>query len=191
LHDQQTDFEILKESAAKDTDAFRVFMGRYQERVYGLVCRFTGDAEIARDLVQDIFLKVYRAAGSYTPDAGVFTWLYRITANHCINFMHNRKRDPLYAAEEDTAATQAVLSAVSRPANQETSLEQQERGRMVRRALDSLPLRQKMAITLLRFEGLRYKEISQILECSVSAVESLIFRGMETLKTILTEEMKK
>jgi RNA polymerase sigma-70 factor, ECF subfamily len=191
LYDQRTDFELLKESAGKDTDAFRIFMGRYQERVYGLVCRFTGDAEIARDLAQDIFLKVYRAAGSYTPDAGVFTWLYRITANHCINFVHSRKRDPLYAAEEDTAATKTVLSAVSRAANQETDLQQQERAHMVRRALDSLPLRQKMAITLLRFEGLSYKEISQILECSVSAVESLIFRGMESLKTILIEEMKK
>jgi len=191
LYDQRTDFELLKESAGKDTDAFSIFMGRYQERIYGLVCRFTGDAEIARDLAQDIFLKVYRAAGSYTPDAGVFTWLYRITANHCINFAHSRKRDPLYAAEEDTAATKTVLSAISRAANQETDLQQQERAHMVRRALDSLPLRQKMAITLLRFEGLRYKEISQILECSVSAVESLIFRGMESLKTILTEEIKK
>lgn len=190
MREQQTDFELLKATADKDTGAFRAFMGRYQERVYGLVCRFTGDAETARDLVQDIFLKVYRAAGSYTPDAGVFTWLYRITANHCINFVQSRKRDPLYAAEEDTAATPAVLSAVSRAANQETSLEQQERVRMVRRALDSLPPRQKMAITLLRFEGLSYKEISRILECSISAVESLIFRGMETLKQILAADME-
>jgi RNA polymerase sigma-70 factor, ECF subfamily len=191
LYDQRTDFELLKASAGKNTDAFRVFMARYQERVYGLVCRFSGDADTARDLVQDIFLKVYRAAASYTPDAGVFTWLYRITANHCINFVQRRKRDPLYAAEEDTAATHAVLSAVSQAANQETALEQQERARMVRRALDTLPPRQKMAITLLRFEGLSYKEISHILECSVSAVESLIFRGMEALTIILTEEMKK
>ena len=67
-------------------------------------------------------------------------------------------------------------------------LEQQERARMVRRALDSLPLRQKMAITLLRFEGLSYKEISRVLECSVSAVESLVFRGMDALKNTLGAE---
>jgi RNA polymerase sigma-70 factor, ECF subfamily len=192
LHDnQQTDFQLLKAAAHKDTDAFRVFMARYQERVYALVYRFTGDRETSRDLAQDIFLKVYRAAGSYTPDAEVFTWLYRIAANHSINFLHSRKRDPLYSAEEESAAAHAGLSAVSRTATQETALEQQERSRMVRRALDSLPPRQKMAITLLRFEGLCYKDISQILECSVSAVESLIFRGMEALKTILTEELKK
>ena len=190
MHNQRTDFELLKAAAGKDTDAFRLFMTRYQERVFTLVCRFNGDRETARDLVQDIFLKVYRAAGSYTPDAEAFTWLYRITANHCINFLQSRKRDPLYSAEEDTAATQAVHSAVSRTATQETALEQQERSRMVRRALDSLPPRQKMAITLLRFEGLRYKDIAQILECSVSAVESLVFRGMDALKTIVAEEMK-
>jgi RNA polymerase sigma-70 factor (ECF subfamily) len=191
VFDQRTDFELLKAAAGKDADAFRLFMARYQERVYGLVCRFTGDRETARDLVQDIFLKVYCAAGSYTPDAGVFTWLYRITANHCINCMQSRKRDPLYAAEEDAALTPGVLSAVSRAATQETALEQQERARMVRQALDSLPLRQKMAITLLRFEGLSYKEISQVLECSVSAVESLVFRGMDALKKTLGAELEK
>ncbi len=58
---------------------------------------------------------------------------------------------------------------------------------MVRRAIDSLPQRQKMAITLLRFEGLSYLEISEVLGCSVSAVESLIFRAMETLKKLLGE----
>ena len=64
MFDQRTDFELLKAAAWKDPDAFRLFMARYQERVYGLVCRFTGDRENARDLVQDIFLKVYCAAGS-------------------------------------------------------------------------------------------------------------------------------
>ena len=164
MHDPRTDYELLRAAAQKDSDAFRLFMARYQERVYTLVCRFTGDREIARDLVQDIFLKVYRAAGSYTPGAELFTWLYRITANHCINFLESRKRDPLYAAQEDTAATRTAAHPGSLTATPETALEQQERSRAVRRALDALPPRQKMAITLLRFENLSYKAIAGVLQ---------------------------
>ena len=188
MHEHSSDTELLKAIAEKDTPAFKVFMSRYQERVYRTVYRFIGDTEATRDLVQDIFIKVYRAADSYTPDAGLFTWLYRITANHCINFLQKQKRDPLFKAEEPLVQTLASAIDSGQSASPEINLVRQERTLMVRRAIDSLPQRQKMAITLLRFEGLSYKEISKILECSVSAVESLIFRGMEALKKLLSEE---
>jgi len=188
VHEHSSDTELLKAIAGKDTAAFKVFMSRYQERVYRTVYRFIGDTEASRDLVQDIFLKVYCAAGSYTPDAGLFTWLYRITANHCINFLQKQKRDPLFKAEEPLVQTLASAHASDKSASPENNLVRQERTLMVRRAIDALPQRQKMAITLLRFEGLSYKEISEILECSVAAVESLIFRGMEALKKLLSEE---
>ena len=184
MYEHSSDTELLKAIAKKDTAAFQIFMTRYQGRVYRIVYHFIGDAEIARDLVQDIFLKVYRAAASYRPDAGLFTWLYRITANHCINFLQKQKRDPLFKAAEPLAAAHNA----GQSASPESSLLRQERTLMIRRSLDSLPRRQKMAIILLRFEGLSYIEISKVLGCSVSAVESLIFRGMETLKKLLLEE---
>lgn len=183
-----SDAELLKAIARKDTAAFKVFMSRYQDRVYRTVYRFIGDSESSRDLVQDIFIKVYRASASYAPDAGLFTWLYRITANHCINFLQKQKRDPLYKAEEQPVQTLSSAHNSGQSASPENNLVRQERTVMVRRAIDSLPQRQKMAITLLRFEGLSYHEISEILGCSVSAVESLIFRGMEALKKLLSEE---
>jgi RNA polymerase sigma-70 factor (ECF subfamily) len=184
VHEHSSDSELLNAIAHKDTAAFEVFMSRYQERVYRTVYRFIGDTEAARDMVQDIFLKVYRAAASYRPDAGLFTWLYRITANHCINLLQKQKRDPLFKAEEPFTATHTAGPSAS----PESSLLQRERTLMISRSLDALPRRQKMAIILLRFEGLSYAEISKVLGCSVSAVESLIFRGMETLKKLLIEE---
>jgi RNA polymerase sigma-70 factor (ECF subfamily) len=189
VYEHSSDSDLLKAIARKDTSAFKIFMTRYQERVYRTVFRFTGDPEITRDLVQDVFLKVYRAAVSYTPDAELFTWLYRITVNHCINYLQKQKRDPLYKAEEQPIQTQSYGVGFSHIASPESNLVKQERTLAVRRALDSLPHRQKMAITLLRFEGLSYREIAEILACSVSAVESLIFRGMETLKKLLSEEL--
>jgi RNA polymerase sigma factor (sigma-70 family) len=102
--------------------------------------------------------------------------------------LQKQKRDPLFKAEEPLAQTLASAHASDKSASPENNLVRQERTLMVRRAIDSLPQRQKMAITLLRFEGLSYKDISEILECSVAAVESLIFRGMEALKKLLSEE---
>jgi RNA polymerase sigma-70 factor (ECF subfamily) len=188
VHEHSSDTKLLKAIARKDTAAFKVFMSRYQERVYRTVYRFIGDAEATRDLVQDIFLKVYRAAASYTPDAGLFSWLYRITANHCITFLQKQKRDPLFKSEESLVQTLASANSSVQSASPESTLVRQEWMLRVRRAIDSLPQRQKMAITLLRFEGLSYLEISEVLGCSVSAVESLVFRGMETLKKLLLEE---
>lgn len=185
-----SDAELIREIARKDNEAFKTFMARYQERVYRTVCRFTGDAEISRDLVQDIFVKIYRAAGSYSPDAEVFTWLYRITVNHCINFLQHQKRDPLYKAEETGNQGHAPVIASESAITRHSTLEKDDRARLVRRALDCLPERQKIAITLLRFEDLSYREIAGVLGCSVAAVESLIFRGMETLKKILPAELK-
>jgi RNA polymerase sigma-70 factor (ECF subfamily) len=188
VHEHSSDSELLKAIARKDTAAFKIFMSRYQERVYRTVYRFTGDAETTCDLVQEIFLKIYRAAASYTPDAGLFTWIYRITANHCINFLQKQKKDPLFKADELLVQTLSSAPDSNQSASAESALVRQERTFIVRRAIDSLPQRQKMAITLLRFEGLSYLEISEVLGCSVSAVESLIFRGMETLKKLLIKE---
>ncbi len=185
-----SDAELIREIARKDNEAFKTFMARYQERVYRTVCRFTGDAEISRDLVQDIFVKIYRAAGSYSPDAEIFTWLYRITVNHCINFLQHQKRDPLYKAEGTGNQGHAPVIASEIAITHQSTLEKDDRARLVRRALDCLPERQKIAITLLRFEDLSYREIAGVLGCSVAAVESLIFRGMETLKKILPAELK-
>lgn len=190
MYEHASDYELIKAIAQKDTEAFKVFMTRYQERVFRTVYRFVGDAENTRDLVQDIFLKVYRSAHSYTPDAELFTWLYRIIANHCINFTVKQKKDPLFKAREHShppGSSEADRPHVESP---EKNLLRHERSLRVRQALDSLPERQKLAITLLRFEGLSYREISTILGCSVSAVESLVFRGMETLKKSLSPELE-
>ncbi len=190
MYEHASDHELIKAIAQKDTEAFKVFMTRYQDRVFRTVYRFVGDAESTCDLVQDIFLKVYRSAHSYTPDAELFTWLYRIIANHCINFTVKQKKDPLFMAREHSQPSGSSEADRAHVESPEKNLLRQERSLRVRQALDSLPNRQKLAITLLRFEGLSYREIAAILGCSVSAVESLIFRGMETLKKSLSKEFE-
>jgi len=177
-----SDSELMMAVADNDKDAFKEIMQRYQARVYRLVYRFTSDEEITKELTQDIFLKLYKAAGSYSPDAQFFTWLYRIVTNYCINFTRKKKRDPLHHTDETLDEKNSVVYGGSGHNNQLSTLEKEERAVLVRKALDSLPERQRMAIVLLRFEGLGYREISKAMGCSVSAVESLIYRGMDALK---------
>ncbi|MCX8043615.1 MAG: sigma-70 family RNA polymerase sigma factor, partial [Desulfobacterota bacterium] len=116
----------------------------------------------------------------YTPDAQVFTWLYRIAANHCLNFIRDRKNQPLAQALPQDAAFDTPVHGC-----QFDRLEHEERAQAVRQAIDRLPKRQRMALLLLRFEGMSYRDIAQVLGCSVGAVESLVARGMASLKEYL------
>ena len=171
-----SDEDLLKATSRKNKDAFRELMHRYQERIYRLAYRFTGDAGAAAELTQEIFFKVYCAAPRYTPRARVFTWLYRIAANHCLNFLRDKKNRLL-----DDAPLEAVAKLHSEETPQ-VSLEREEVTQVVQQALQRLPERQRIAITLLRFEGMSYREIAGVLGCSTGAVESLIARGMAFLR---------
>lgn len=179
-HHNMSDQDLLKAAGRKDKQAFRELMQRYQTRVYRLAYRITGDADSAAELTQEIFFKVYCAASRYAPDARFSTWLYRIAANHCLNFARDKKNKPL-----DQAVPQDAAPETPSAGTQLERIEREERAQAVRQALDRIPERQRMAVMLLRFEEMNYRHIAEVLGCSVSAVESLISRGMASLKEYL------
>ena len=172
-----------------DTGAFRLLMEKHQVNVMRMIYRYTGRHHEVEDLAQDIFLKIYRVAGTYAPRAQFKTWLYRVVTNHCFNFHRSQKKhkydstlDP--SRSEADIVDQSFKGAV-REAPAERRLQQEELKAAVQKALAGLPDRQRMAVILFRFEGLSYGEIAQALGCSISAVESLIFRAMSSLKELL------
>ncbi len=177
----ETDESLMKAVARKDTSALRELMRRHEARVRRLACRFAGSDAAAADLVQEVFFKVYTSAGSYRPKARFTTWLYRITANHCLNYIRSSKKNPLQQLA-DPLEEAGPKAPVATAGTQLSDLEKKERALLVRQAVDSLPERQRMAILLLRFEGMTYREAAQALSCSVSALEALVYRGFETLK---------
>jgi RNA polymerase sigma-70 factor (ECF subfamily) len=177
-----SDDELLRAVAEHDTNAFAELMGRHQGRVFRLAYCYTGEREAALDLTQDIFVKVFKAAKDYVPEARFLTWLYRIITNHCLNYVRGRRRDPLSQSVDQSAVGPEDNGMPGMPAGQLDTLARRERAQAVRKALDSLPQRQKMAIVLLRYDGLRYREIGEALGCSLSAAEALVHRGMEALK---------
>ncbi len=174
------DWEDLQRAAAGDSAAFTGIVERHQNRLLRLCERYLADREEAQDAVQEVFLKAYRKASSYQPRGELYTWLYRIAVNDCLNRLRRRKiiRFLRLSADPSLAAFDPADDA---PAP-DRRLEARGRWRQTRNWLDELPLSQRSVLLLARFEGLSYKQISERLGITVSAVESRLFRAMRTLE---------
>jgi RNA polymerase sigma-70 factor (ECF subfamily) len=183
------DNQLMLRTGSGDTGAFKLLMEKHRVPVMRLIYRYTGMHHEAEDLAQDIFLKIYRTAGNYIPRAQFHTWLYKVVTNHCLNFHRSQKKHkydrPLDPSLSETDIADQSSDGAGPEAAAETRLRQEALTAAVQTALDRLPDRQRMAVILFRFEGLSYSEIAQALGCSVSAVESLIFRAMNTLRELL------
>jgi RNA polymerase sigma-70 factor (ECF subfamily) len=176
-------WEMLARVAAGEGDAFAHLVECHQDRLLRLCERMLGDAEEARDAVQEVFLKVYRKAGEARPQGQVYTWLYRIAVNHCLNKLRRRKlvrflRLESPAAEADTAPFDPPDAAPDPAA----ALEARQSWQAARQAIAALPENQRAVLVLARFEGLSYKQIAEVLEITEGAVESRLFRAMRRIE---------
>jgi len=179
------DNELMKRAGSGDIGAFKQLVEKYQRIVTGTIYRYIGNHYEIEDLAQEIFFKVYKAAKHHTPQAKFSTWLYRVVANHCLNYRRQQRRDISLNSIDHSLSGEGKPSlqlAQTQDHQPERLLQQQELQGALKRAISKLPHRQRMAIILYRFEGLSYKEIAKVLGCSLSAVESLLFRAMTTLK---------
>jgi RNA polymerase sigma-70 factor (ECF subfamily) len=175
---------LMGRIAEGDEDAFEILVNRHQTSVLNLIYRFIGDRTQAKDLVQEVFIRVWHAAKTYKPEAKFTTWLYRITTNLCLNELKSARRKKWFSfnrSDEDgehTFEETLVDSALSA----EDLLLEKERSRQISNALQSLPDNQRMALVLKRYDDLSYQEIAQIIGCSVPAVESLLVRAKRGLQ---------
>jgi RNA polymerase sigma-70 factor (ECF subfamily) len=184
------DNELMKKIGSGEVAAFKQLVEKYQRMVMATVYRYTGSRHEVEDLAQEIFFKIYKAAKRYTPQAKFSTWLYRVVANHCFNYRRNQKRDITVISldhsfsGEDEPSLQLAETEEKQPENKVLQKEIEE---ALKKAINELPDRQRMAIILYRFEGLSYREITKVLGCSLSSVESLLFRAMTSLKEKLKQ----
>jgi RNA polymerase sigma-70 factor (ECF subfamily) len=146
-----------------------------------------GDAEEARDAAQDVFLKAYRKAGEVEPRGQVYTWLYRVAVNHCLNKLRRRRlaRFLRWTDPADPEAPEVIRAADCDPPDRAPDpaavLEAKRRWRATREAIDALPANQRSVLILARFEGLSYRQIAEVLRITEGAVESRLFRAMRRL----------
>jgi len=176
--------DLMARIAKGDDDAFEILVNRHQTSILNLIYRFIGDRTQAKDLAQEVFIRVWQAAKTYKPEAKFTTWLYRITVNLCINELKSFRRRKLFQflrfGEDQENTIEEVL--VDDSPSPEDLLLSREQSRRISDALQSLPANQRMALVLRRYDDLSYQEIAKILNCSVSAVESLLIRAKRNLQ---------
>jgi RNA polymerase sigma-70 factor (ECF subfamily) len=176
--------DLMARIAERDDSAFEILVHRHQTSILNLIYRFIGDRTQAKDLAQEVFIRVWQAAKTYKPEAKFTTWIYRITANLCFNELKSARRKKWFSfnwSDEDGKHTFEETLADNVPSAEDILLEK-ERSRQISDALHSLPDNQRIALVLKRYDDLSYVEIAQIIGCSVSAVESLLVRAKRTLQ---------
>jgi RNA polymerase sigma-70 factor (ECF subfamily) len=174
------------------TPVFEEIYEAYAERVLNVAYRMTGNEETARDLTQEIFIKVYEHLESFQHRSQVFTWLYRIAVNHVTNYLRKERRRRWVSLMDwklsDALREDEAAGARDIPADQlsaDGKMESDERARLVWSAIQSLPVKYRVPIVLFHYDGMSYKEIAATLAISLSAVETRIHRAKKKLAKAL------
>jgi len=170
-----TDEERMLAVAGGDHEAFRELVLAHEHAAWSVAYRFLRDAAEAEDAAQEAFLRIFQAASRYRPTASFRTYLYRVVARICID--RAEKKHPVYTDTVPDVADPSPTPAEDLAAGERTDL--------VRRALDALPPKQRMAVILRYYEDLDYSGISRVLEVTVKAVEGLLGRARAALQVSL------
>ena len=176
---------------AGDERSFELLLQRYRTPLVNFLYRMVRAREEAEDLAQEVFLRVYRARQDYVPSAKFTTWLFRIATNLALNSVRDNRHQrmeisldaPVTIDAED--GDEKAMDVAEKHPNIEQYLVEESRLKMIRHAIDKLPEKQRAAVLLHKYEELDYAEIAKILNCSESALKSLLFRAYEALRVEL------
>jgi len=179
--------------AKGDDEAMRVLIARHQQAVYGTIVKMLGDPIEAEDLAQQVFVRVYRAAGSYRPTAAFRTWLFTILRRLVFNEHRRRGRAWLESLQKPIEASGEEFGRDLPDKAMKSAAQQMIDGELVDavdRAILALPEQQRLAVILRRYDEFSYEEIAATLKTSVSATKSLLFRARETLRVSLASYLQ-
>ena len=184
--------ELIEQLKQGDETAFRTIVEQWQDMVYNTILGIVQNETEAEDLAQDVFIKVFEKIGTFKGDSKFSTWLYRIATTTALDYLRSRKRKK----------RSGFLQSLGGGGNEEkdqipdfhhpgVSLDNKERAAVLFKAIDDLPDNQKAAYTLHKLEGLSYRDVSEVLNTTVSAVESLMSRANQNLRRQLEEYYNK
>ena len=171
-----------------DRSAFEALMRKYYPRILNFIYRFIGNRQMAEDLSQDVFMKVYKSAWRYRPRAKFQTWLYTIAKNVCMNELR-RKRNLMVSLDDTPGSNENERRKEIADPNSDPgkALLYKEKAALVRAAINDLPENQRMAVILKRYENFSYAQIAATLNITDKAVKSLLSRAKGNLKKILVK----
>lgn len=187
--DNSLDVALMARIATGDHAAFRALVERHQDAVVGTVAKMLGNASEAEDISQQVFLRIWHHARRYRPDAKFTTYLFTITRHLVFNESRRRSRRKEVSTDERSESSHLQIEAD--PDRQpDSELLQAELQVAVDAAIAALPEAQRMAVVLRRYDQMPYEEIASVLDLSVSAVKSLLFRARTTLRDALSSYLE-
>lgn len=187
MHPADEDLELVEKAKLGNVEAFRLLFDRYQRKVFMICYGMVRHREDALDLVQETFIKTYRSLSSFKGESQFYTWVYRIAANTCLDFLRKRKRqakgEPL--AEElgaDQETGEQLGTVIASPDSPAETLVRKELKEKIERAIDSLPPEHRMVVMLREVEKLSYEEIAKTLGLAIGTVMSRLHYARKKLQ---------
>ncbi|WEF33843.1 RNA polymerase sigma factor RpoE [Pseudoduganella chitinolytica] len=180
--DRESDRLLVERVQAGERQAFDLLVSKYQRRLMRLVARIVRDPAEAEDIVQETFIKAFRALRHFRGDAAFYTWLYRIGINTAKNYLVIQARRATGAVGPEESGEAGAAGEGPRDINTpESMLASKQIAQTVNAAMDALPVDLRTAILLREIEGMSYEEISAIMSCPIGTVRSRIFRAREVI----------
>ena len=183
VKEREIDLELVRRAQDGEKLAFELLMTKYQRKLFRLALRIVGDATDAEDVVQESFIKAYRALPQFRGDAAFYTWLYRIAINAARSSLEQRgRRLPSHGGinpdDDETFDMEEHLTNSDTP---EAMLSSKQMAQVVNQAVQDLPEELRTALSLREIDGLSYDEIASAMDCPIGTVRSRIFRAREAV----------
>ena len=183
-----TEIDFIEQLKSQSRFAYSKLLDDFQQKVFATCISFVPNKEDAEDIAQDVFVEVFRSIHKFKGQSKLSTWIYRITTNKCLEFIRQRnskKRFGFFQAIMGNSIPIDKTTYFTEMNHPGIILENKETSETLFYAINQLPEAQKVVFTLHKIEGKSYQEISDIIEKSVSSVESLMFRAKKNLQQLL------
>ncbi len=190
-----SDREFIQGILRRDQAVFRELVETYQRQVIRTCYSLVHDEEDARDLAQDVFIELLESAHSFRGEARLSTWIYRIAVNKSLNHLKRQKRKQILSrigllSADPGEIRGGVDEDIVADNSADSNLERKEMREALHFAIDRLPMNQKIAFTMHRYEDLSYQEVAGVMNLSLASVESLIHRARQNLRKTLSDYYK-
>ena len=179
------DAELMLRVKDGDGASFAILLEKHRSPVIHFLYRMVQNQAIAEELAQEVFLRVHRSRGTYEPTAKFTTWLFRIATHLALNSLRDGKNERTQERLDEHTGDMPVRQLPDSKPSVEQAMLYQAKFREVRQAIAALPEKQRAAVLMHKYEEMEYSQIARVLNCSESAVKSLLFRAYESLRARL------
>jgi RNA polymerase sigma-70 factor, ECF subfamily len=179
------DAELMLRVRDGDGASFAILLEKHRLPVIHFLYRMVQNQGVAEELAQEVFLRVYRSRESYEPTAKFTTWLFRIATHLALNSLRDGKHRRMEERLDDDSGDTPARQVSDQCPTVEQKMVYQARMEEIRRAVATLPEKQRAAVLMHKYQEMEYSQIAKVLNCSESAIKSLLFRAYETLRARL------